>query len=109
MAYSDWMISMDIRLATEYDLADLFALNELFGNSNSMAKMNEALHGETGDIVCIARVDGVAAGFCAGFIVRSVCHGNARADIEALFVREEYRRMGAGQFCGAGAVWLAWL
>lgn len=88
---------MEVRLATADDAEDLFALNALFGNETTIERLKRSLRESINEVVCIAFVGGKAAGYCSALIISSMCHGEDRADIEALFVREEYRRQGVGE------------
>lgn len=88
---------MEVRLATIEDAEELYRLNELFGNSSTIEAIRQSLQENDREIVCIAYIDGIAAGFCAGLIAKSMCHIRPRVDIEAVFVREEYRRQGVGR------------
>jgi len=88
---------MEVRLATADDADDLFLLNALFGNETTIERVKRALRENVGEVLCIAHVGGAAAGYCGALIVSSMCYGEDRADIEALFVREEYRRQGVGE------------
>ena len=88
---------MEIRIATADDVNDLFELNSLFGNITTIEAMREGLAKNELEITCIAYEDNTAVGYCSGFIVKSTCYGENRADIEALYVKEEYRRQGIGK------------
>ena len=88
---------MEVRIASRDDADELLALNELFGNATSLELLRESLLENDREVVCIAYCDGVAAGYCCGLIVTSMCYGERRADIEALYVKEEFRRQGIGE------------
>jgi len=88
---------MEARIAAIGDLDGLFLLNALFGNETTKGAMRESLLESDREIACIALADGVAAGYITGLIAKSLCHAGARVDIEALFVREEFRGRGAGE------------
>ena len=88
---------LKIRKATANDANDLFELNLLFGNTTTVELMKENLTENKFEIVCIAYVDNIAVGYCSGHIVKSMCYSEPRADIEALYVREEYRGQGIGK------------
>jgi len=88
---------MEARLAAVGDLEALFLLNALFGNETTREAMRESLLDREREIACVAFVDSAAAGFAAGFVVRTLCHARPRVEIEALFVREEFRGRGAGE------------
>ena len=86
-----------IRIATINDVNDLFELNSLFGNITTIELMKKALVENELEIVCIAYVDSIAVGYCSGFIVKSICYSENRADIESLYVKEKYRGRGIGK------------
>ncbi|MDQ7093726.1 GNAT family N-acetyltransferase [Desulfosporosinus sp. PR] len=90
-------VFMEIRLATVNDADDLFELNTLFENSTSKKLIKESIVSNEREIVCLAYVDNVAVGYCTGLVVKSMCYSEARADIEALYVKEEYRKRGVGE------------
>ena len=88
---------MEVRIATPDDARDLFALNTLFGNSTTLECLRKSLAENDRELVCIAFVDGKAAGYCTGLIVKSMCYADSRADLEALYVKEEHRGRGVGE------------
>ena len=88
---------MEIKMATTGDAHDLFELNTLFGNTTSADAMQKALARNGPEVVCIAYVDGIAAGYCTAFVLHSMCYNENRADIESLFVKKEYRRQGVAK------------
>jgi len=88
---------MEVRLATIEDAEELYLLNELFENNTTIEAIKQSLSENKHEIVCIAYIDGVGAGFCSGLIIKSMCHSSPRVDIEALFVKEEYRKQGVGR------------
>jgi ribosomal protein S18 acetylase RimI-like enzyme len=88
---------MTVRLAAESDVEDLFILNELFGNRTTKEMMKKSILENDREIVCIAFIDAVAVGYCTGLVVKSMCYSERRVDIEALYVKEEYRRQGIGE------------
>ena len=53
--------------------------------------MKKSLIENDREVVCIAFVDGITAGYCSGLIVKSMCYSENRADIESLYVKEEFR------------------
>jgi len=85
---------MEIRIATEKDAVALFELNRLFENEATVEAIAESLQKNDSEVVCIAYEGNVAAGYCAGIIIRSMCYDSRRVDVESLFVREEYRKRG---------------
>ena len=88
---------MEVRVATIDDADDLFALNTLFENTTTIDLLKKSLLDNGREIVCIAFVNGVPAGYCSGLIIKSMCYSESRADIEALYVKDEYRRQGIGE------------
>ena len=88
---------MKIKIVEKGDLADLFELNNLFENDNTMDKMEKDLIQNNSEIICIAYLDKIAVGYCVGTIKKSICYKNNRLDIEALFVKEECRDKGIGK------------
>lgn len=87
---------MEVRTATISDAADLFELNRLFDNDTTVELIKKSLTENDREVVCTAFVAGVAAGYCSGLIVKSMCYRENRADIESLYVKEEYRKLGVG-------------
>lgn len=83
-----------VRLATELDLEDLFVLNELFENTTTKEMIKKSIRENDREIICIAFIDAIAAGYCTGLVVNSMCYSESRVDIETLYVKEEYRRQG---------------
>ncbi|MEL7624359.1 MAG: GNAT family N-acetyltransferase [Clostridiales bacterium] len=88
---------MEVRLATIKDIDALFVLNELFENTTTKEAMQNTIQENDREIICIAYVKGIAAGYCTGLIVKSMCYRQQRIDIETLYVRNEYRNQGIGQ------------
>ena len=87
---------MDTRIATVDDANELFELNTLFENTTTIENIRKSLEENNAEIVSIAFIDGIAAGYCCGLIIKSMCYSENRADIEALYVKEEFRRQGVG-------------
>lgn len=87
---------MEVKIANTEDVKDLFELNTLFGNVTTVELMEKCLFENNYEISCIA-YEGIAAGFCSGHIVNSICYGEKRAEIEAWYVKENYRRQGIGK------------
>ena len=87
---------MKIKLIDKNDLGNLYELNKLFGNDNSKENMKKHFEQNQNEIICIAYSDNIAVGYCAGLIIKSICYNTCRLDIEALFVKEEYRQKGIG-------------
>lgn len=87
-------IDVRVKLATTDDLENLFALNVLFENETTKERMLASIQENDQQVTCIAFIGDVAVGYCTGFIVKSLCYSEDRADVEALFVREEYRKRG---------------
>jgi len=88
---------MEVRVATPRDARELWGLNALFGNDAPCEAIEKSLVENDREIVCIAYIDGEAAGYCSGLIVKSMCYQEDRADVEALYVKEEHRRRGIGE------------
>ena len=88
---------MTVKLATELDLEDLFILNELFENTTTKEMIKKSIRENDREIICIAFIDAIAAGYCTGLVVNSMCYSESRVDIETLYVKEEYRRQGVAE------------
>jgi len=88
---------MEICIATKKEAEDLYILNSLFNNDMEIELIKKSLNENKDEIVCIAYENNIAIGFCNGYIVRSMCYRDNRADIESLFVIEEYRGQGVGK------------
>ncbi len=88
---------MEVRLATTGDAEELFLLNELFENITTVEAIKKSLIENDREIICIAYIDGISVGYCAGLVVKSMCYSDYRVDIEALYVRNEYRKQGIGE------------
>ena len=88
---------MTIKIADLNDLDNLYELNELFENITTKAQMENHLKQNKNEIISIAYIDDIAVGFCTGLIIESICYENCRLDIEALYVKEEYRKNGIGR------------
>lgn len=88
---------MEIRRAKPQDAEELFRLNELFGNTTTLEAIKESLTENNREIVCIAYAGGISAGYCVGLIVDSMCYSEKRVYIEALYVRDGYRKQGIGE------------
>ena len=88
---------MNIKIAGLSDIENLYELNELFENETSKEEMKKFMNQNNHEIICIAYSGSVAVGYCTGLIVKSICYKNSRIDIEALFVKEEYRNKGFGK------------
>ena len=56
--------------------------------------MLESITTNDQEIVCIAYIGGIAAGFICGQLFKSMCYSVNYAEITELYVREEYRRYG---------------
>jgi len=87
---------LEVRAAKIDDAEDLFALNTRFGNTTTIGLLKKSLVENDCEIVGIAVIDGMTVGFCSGLIIKSMCSGRDRAEIEALYVKEEYRKRGVG-------------
>ena len=88
---------MEVRIATIDDISDLFELNALFENDTTLELMKASLIENDNEVVCIAHVNGVAAGYCCGLIIKSMCYSSIRVDIESLYVKDDYRGQGIGE------------
>ena len=88
---------MKIKFIDKNDLGNLYELNKLFGNDNSLENMEEFINHNENEIICIAYLNNIAVGYCTGLIIKSICYNIYRLDIEALFVKEEYRQKGIGK------------
>ena len=88
---------MTIKTVDKSDLDNFHKLNNLFGNETSKEEIENHFAQCNHEIICIAYLDNIAAGFCAGLIIKSICHKKSRLDIEALYVRDEYRQKGIGK------------
>ena len=87
---------MDVRIATIDDANDLYDLNTLFGNATTIDNIENSLMENNTEIVAIAFINGIVVGYCCGLIIKTMCYSEYRADVEALYVKEEYRRQGVG-------------
>ncbi|MDR0301621.1 MAG: GNAT family N-acetyltransferase [Treponema sp.] len=88
---------MNIKIADENDIENLYELNKLFENENSKKEMEIFLKNNNHEIICIAYSDSIAIGYCTGLIIKSICYKSSRLDIETLFVKKEYRKNGIGK------------
>ena len=88
---------MKLKIVDINDAENLYELNKALGNETTKEAMENCIVKNNHEIVCIAYIDNVAVGYCAGLIIKSICHKNCRIDIESLFVREEYRNKGIGK------------
>ena len=88
---------MYIKIVDKNDLGNLFELNKMFENDTTVEEMNLFFEQNNNEIICIAYLDSIPVGYCTGLIIKSICYKTKRMDIEALFVREEYRQQGIGK------------
>ena len=88
---------MEIRIATPNDEEDLLVLSEYFESDTTAEHIRQSLVENDREVVCIAFVGGAAAGYACALIVKSMFYSDDRADIEALYVRDEFRRQGIGE------------
>ncbi len=88
---------MEVRLATANDLDDLFSLNELFENTTTKQSMRKFLEENKNEVISIAFINHIAVGYATAIIIKSICYCDNRADIETLFVKDEYRKQGVGK------------
>ena len=87
---------MNIKIADKNDTENLFELNKLFENDTTKEEMDLFFEQDNNEIICIAYSDNIPVGYCTGLIIKSICYKNKRMDIEALFVKKEYRHKGIG-------------
>ena len=85
-----------IKLASVSDIEELCKLNTYFYNNTDVNLLRKSLNKNTTEIICIAYVNNMAVGFCSGIIIKSIFYDELRAEMEAMFVREEYRKQGIG-------------
>jgi len=83
---------MEVRLAAARDIEELYQLNELFENKTSKENMQQLIIEDNHEIISIAYDSGIAVGYSTGLIIKSICYSDYRVDIEALYVREAYRK-----------------
>ena len=90
------MDNVSIRLANKNDAVKIFELNEEFNGKgqNTIHHIRELLEINKQEIVCIAEVNGVIAGFCCAQIIKSVCYSSMHAELTELFIKESFRRKG---------------
>ena len=88
---------MIIKVATTDDANALFELNSLFNNNADIESIRNSLAESDVEVVCIAYINDIAVGFCSGIIVKSMLYCEQRAEIEALYVREGFRKQGVGE------------
>ncbi len=82
-----------IRLAEPGDAAQLYGLNERFnGPSGSTVElMARSLRENTQELVIVADLEGILAGFVCVQVKRSFCYEIPSAEVTEVFVDEEYR------------------
>jgi len=88
---------MKLKIADISDVDNLYELNKALGNETTKEAMENFLDKNNHEIVCIAYIDNAAVGYCAGLIIKSICHKDSRMEVESLFVREDYRNKGIGK------------
>lgn len=88
---------IEIREAKSKDADSLYKLNQRFGNDSTKAHILASLKENQNEIVCLAFDERTAIGYCTGFVVRSICYGKIRLDVESLYVEEAFRRQGVGR------------
>ncbi|MGN0802390.1 MAG: GNAT family N-acetyltransferase [Candidatus Faecivicinus sp.] len=101
---------MHVRQAAPGDAEALFRLNAAFNGEGlgTAAHIERSLR-EGREIVCIAELDGEAAGFCCAQVTSSMCYMSPVGEITELYVRDGARRRGlarrlvrlAEQLCAA--------
>lgn len=88
---------VQIRVAQIADVDALFELNELFnGVGSSKEYIKSSLSENEQETVFVATVGDSIVGFCCVQLFKSMCYSVYYAEITELFVKEEYRKQGAG-------------
>lgn len=87
---------MHARLATPADAPALMQLNAAFNGRglSSVFDIERSLKENTNEIVCIAELDGKAAGFCCAQLISSMCYRDQSGEITELYVEPFARRKG---------------
>ena len=87
---------MEIRLATAKDAPQLFCLNELFNGAGvaTLEGIRDSLAGGHQEVVFVADLGGVLAGFVCVQLKKSFCYSSLAAEITEVFVRQDFRRRG---------------
>lgn len=87
---------MELRIAREIDVDSLFELNEEFNGKNCTTKelIKKSITTNEQEVVGIAYVEGVAAGFICAQLFKSMCYAENYVEITELYVRTEFRRQG---------------
>lgn len=85
---------MNIRLAAPSDAEQLLVLNNIFNgtDSASLDHIRQSLANNRQEIVAVAEVDGILAGFVCAQVKKSFCYNEHYAEISEVFVHEDYRR-----------------
>ena len=86
-----------IRAATIKDADALFELNGLFGNETTIECLKKSMLENDRELVVIAYIDNLAVGYCTGLVTKSMCYRQHRLDVEALYVKANYRKQGIGK------------
>ncbi|MCH5291892.1 MAG: GNAT family N-acetyltransferase [Treponema sp.] len=87
---------MEIRLATAKDAPQLFCLNEQFNGAGvaTLEGIRGSLAGGHQEVVFVADLGGVLAGFVCVQLKKSFCYSSLAAEITEVFVRQDFRRRG---------------
>ena len=87
---------MRVRIAAPADAPALVRLNEAFNGPGpgDIAHVEQSLNENPNEIVCIAELDGKAAGFCCAQLVSSMCYKEKSGEITEMYVEPFARRKG---------------
>jgi len=87
---------MHVRIAVPADAPALVRLNEAFNGPGlgDIAHIERSLKENPSEIVCIAELDGKAAGFCCAQLVSSMCYREKSGEITEMYVEPFARRNG---------------
>lgn len=86
---------LEIRKATEEDAAELAVLDSEFnGDTVRLEHIIECLENNR-EIIAVASLDSEIIGFACAQYFKSFCYEDLQGEITELYVREEFRRMGA--------------
>lgn len=92
------MVGISVHKATPKDSAALFVLNEELNGvgCTSLELVEASLANNTQELVFIATLQGVPAGFCCVQLYKSMCYDRNYAEVTEFFIDEKYRRQGVG-------------
>lgn len=87
---------ISIRSATPADAPALMRMNASFNGPGlgDVSHIKRSLKENPNEIVCIAELDGKAAGFCCAQLVSSMCYKEKSGEITELYVESFARRKG---------------